>query len=496
MAWANDECPTSGGWLDGEAHLRALSLDLRGVVPEPDEVSLMDGEVPEDVIDDWLGTNAFAERAVKFHRGLLWNNITNVRAVPNQALLGVISGIWFDSTRAGARRGEALAHCGTQPATFDPDGNIIAVEQEDGLIQEGWVWVTPYWAPDTQIQVCAFDAVELERSPRGTDCSTSAAFTDVECGCGPNLQWCTPFSEHQSVMASFGEEVEERVRQNVLSDASWLDLLTGQTAYMNGRMVHFLKHHASFPGGVRFTEPMVDAETLPDLAYDDNDLVAVDLGSEHSGIFTSPAFLLRFQTGRARANQLYNNFLCQPFQPPTNGLPAVDEQRPTLDLTVRDGCKYCHALLEPAAAHWGRWSPAGAGYLDPDAFPAYSPECAQCATGLIDCSETCSRYYLTRPLAAEQDPYVGWLNAYAFLETRHEPNVELGPGLLIEQGVVDGRIPSCAAQKAAEWLLGRPVTANDQPWLDSLAADFVASGYSWRTLIKRIVMSSEYRSVQ
>ncbi|MEM6931367.1 MAG: hypothetical protein AAF602_30835, partial [Myxococcota bacterium] len=66
-ATAGEEtCPDAGGWLDGDAHLRAISLDLRGVVPNPDEAALEDGEVPESLLDAWLSSPEFGQRAVRF----------------------------------------------------------------------------------------------------------------------------------------------------------------------------------------------------------------------------------------------------------------------------------------------------------------------------------------------------------------------------------------------------------------------------------------------
>ena len=49
----------------------------------------------------------------------------------------------------------------------------------------------------------------------------------------------------------------------------------------------------------------------------------VEAGPAHAGVLTSPAYLLRFQTHRARANRFHVSFLCQPFVAPDGGLPAT-----------------------------------------------------------------------------------------------------------------------------------------------------------------------------
>ena len=100
VAMADDPtCPPDGVWLDGDAHLRAMSLDLRGIVPEEDEVSLVDGEVPESVVDEWLSSPAFAARAARFHRSLLWNNVRNVRLLQNDSFFNVRDGIYWIRVR-------------------------------------------------------------------------------------------------------------------------------------------------------------------------------------------------------------------------------------------------------------------------------------------------------------------------------------------------------------------------------------------------------------
>lgn len=491
---ADAECPDPSAWLDGPAHLRALSLDLRGVVPLPGEAALHDGEVPERLVDDWLATPAFAKRAVEFHRSLLWNNVSNVDAITNLTIIGARGGIWRVRERSTVYRGRFDTMCGDFPAEFDDDGAPVLVPQPDGTVEEGWVEVAPYWRPEQTLRVCALDANEDRTSASGTDCSTPAGFTDPGCGCGPNLQWCTSVAEQEAVMVSFGAAVDHRVEVTILEDRPWTDLLLDPAGFVDGRIVHFLQHHAAVTDGVRFTEPAIATHRLPELPYGTDDWVELDRGPQHAGVLTEPGFLLRFQTGRARAAQFYTQFLCQPFESPS-ALDEVDELHPTPDLTARAGCRYCHALLEPAAAHWGRWAPAGAGYLSADEFPSFDASCVRCGTD-GSCSDACQRLYVTEAPHPDLEPYLGWLSAYTFLEPRHESSVTQGPRALVEQGLADGRIARCAAQRAAEWMLGRPTSRADDPWLDELGADFEGSNYAWRALVKRIVLSDRYRSVR
>lgn len=498
-------CPTEDAVLSGHAYLRALSLDLRGVVPSADEYAqLDDGEVPEALLDAWLDDEAFAERAVRHHEALLWPNVGDIRLLSNRQRLLRKDGIYYRYLVAPNYRG-GPEHCGDFPATWDDHGALVTFETEAGTVQEGWVEVEPYWAPGTTVKMCAFGAQEAAVSPWGTQCDTYDSRYDPYCGCGPNLRWCdTSELGHVQedgyvapVHRSLAEDVRRRIGRVIHGDLSYLEILTGRTAFVNGPLAHFYAHQTRTPAHVRFNELPVPRGLLPDLAFTDEDTwVAIELGEEQSGILTSPLYLMKFQTRRARANRFYNAFLCQPFQPPDDGIPNLDSQDVTLDLTQREGCKGCHAILEPAGAHWGRWGEYGAGHLPDDRFPAFDPECAWCAETGESCSATCSEYYVTEPLTSEEDPYVGWLKSYEFLETRHTAHAEEGPRRLVHQGVADGRLPTCVARNTATWLLGRPPEAHEADWVEALALDFQAAGFRYDALVRAIVTSDNYRRVR
>jgi hypothetical protein len=498
IAWADDPtCPASGGWLDGHAHLRAISLDLRGVVPSPQDYARLErGEVPEALVDEWLASPEFASRAVRHHRALLWNNVSNLTLLTTNSYLSFNNDIYWRRNLGDDYRGVTEQQCGTFEATLDGHGRPVPQVQPDGSLLEGYRWVAPYWNPSTPIKVCAYDAQETAVTSRGVGCDTLMGQSDPECGCGPDLRWCAISSQHLPVHQAIAGDVDRRVETMIREDRSYLELFTGNTGFVNGPLVYFLKNQSQLPGGVRLSELPVDLDALPDLDFTDaSTWVEVDLGDHHAGLLTSPAWLLRFSTNRARANRYYNSFLCQPFQPPEGGIPEAASSVPTLDLTARDGCKYCHALLEPTAAYWGRWTPGGAGYLPEDQYPAYSPECVACANGTATCSDACSKFYLTRVLSSEQAPYVGELSAYEFLDDRHASHVDLGPELLVEQTVADGRLPTCVARSTASWLLGRDPSVDEEAWVEALAGGLVSTDWSYRALVKQVVLSDAYRTV-
>jgi hypothetical protein len=300
-----------------------------------------------------------------------------------------------------------------------------------------------------------------------------------------------------AIRQAWVDDFERRLGDVFRDDRPYSDLFLSRTAWVNGPIVHFWKNLSRFPTrSVSFSpSPM---GVLPDLDYTDvDDWREVDLPEGHAGVLTSPVYLARFMTNRSRANRFFNAFLCQPFQPPANGIPIDPPNTvPDPDLQVRHGCNYCHAVLEPSAAHWGRWGDRSVGFLSPEAFPPHRPDCDLCArTG--NCSDQCRIAYVTRSYSLKEDQYLGLFAPYLFRRPEDMNNVEQGPRLLALQSLVDGRLSNCSSRKMIEFLLGRKVSGVDEEgWVSRSAEAFVQSGLSYRTLAKSVVTSETYRRVR
>ncbi|MCO4761044.1 MAG: hypothetical protein KC502_06035 [Myxococcales bacterium] len=493
-------CPVDAPKLDRFTFLRSLSLDLRGNVPTVGELQQLKGhkDVPESTIDAWLSSDEFAVQAVRRHRDLFWNNITNVRAPANPTYLRKSGQLYW---RSGGNvaiyvRGDRVP-CLNKPATWDADGQIEYTEQADGTKREGYVLVSPYWAPNNKIKVCAHDAQAIKVSPAGKTCGGYGTYHDPHCGCGPNLRWCHYGASNTVLMQSFSNSLDRSVAELIKKDAPYIELFTNKTMWVNGPIVFFYQHQLH-QTRIRMEPAPFDVSKLPKLAYTDiNKWVEIPLGSQHAGALTHPAFLLRFQTNFARANRFYNTFLCQPFQAPASGIDVsavTATSQP--DLQQRPGCKYCHALLGPVSSYWGRWTESGAGFLNKADFPATRADCETCAkTGQL-CSTECRRYYLTKATADPEKPFLGMLNAYVFRQDVHKHYIEQGPRLMALGAVADNRLPRCVAKRTAEWLVGRQLQGKELEWAQELALDFVKNGYRFRSLVRDIVTSDIYRRVR
>lgn len=490
--------------LDDHGYLRAVSLDLRGRVASPEEHARLEAEggLSDAMLDEWLASPEFAQRVVRRHRALLWNNISAVtRLYHFRRSLGQSGGLWHQTNRSTEivyRGGTDAIDCRDEPMTRNPDGSIAV----DATGREGYVMVEPFWAPGTSLKVCGFDAQEARFSPTGTDCSTRAAVGDPGCGCGPNLRWCHTGAVRDAVLRAFAEELEQRVAAHVEADEPYHALLTSRRAFVNGPLTYFWRYHRESSNNVHLVPEAIDVDALPATAIDGGALAFGDadtwepatLPEEHAGVLTHPAYLLRFQTNRARANRFFDAFLCQPFQPPEGGIPLDDEVAAAQpDVQQRPGCNYCHAILEPAAAHWGRWTQQGGGFLDPGGFPEFRQECYDCSVGVEPCSDACRFNYVTRALSPEEEGNLGRLQAFEFLRPEHRPNVEEGPAGLVRAGLADGRFTACSVRRTAEWLLGRPLEDGEEEWTREITAEFLTSDFRYRDLVRAVVRSETYR---
>ena len=484
---------TSDPWRDASTHdvhgyARALSLDLRGIVPTADELTTIEeaGAVPESLLDEWLASSAFEEQVIAKHRDFFWNRL-EVNLLQRRKIFKR-DGIYFSNQRARYTRGQLQAHCGD----FEADVNELNqpqswVENEDGSISEGYVVVYPYWDPDTPTEVCALDAQMTEVSASGVNCATEDAHEEPDCGCGPNMQWCIVEAVERQMEEGFSSDLTERVRLVLQRGGSYWDVLTGNTMFVNGPMVHFFRHIAAFDRDNYELPTTLDA--LPDKESLDLSFSSISLGDHHDGVLTAPGWLLRHQTNRGRANRFYSAFLCQEFIPPESGVGDLAEAEvPTPNLIMREGCLGCHARLEPWAAYWGRWSEASTVYRSPEDFPAQSTECTPCSTSTGACSDYCEDHYVVESTHADLDPYIGWYLPYAFLTGDKKDHPDLGPLGWIQDAQADGSLGVCATRNAADWLLDWDESSDVyEVW----ASEFNAHE-DYRALVKRIVTSPQY----
>ncbi|UJR85613.1 hypothetical protein [Sandaracinus amylolyticus] len=513
--------------------LRQLSLDLRGRIPSEAEYEAIRAhdDVPEDVLAAMLTSDDFFATMREYHRGILWSSLIEIDdLVDNRRDLRAqrvgANNVYYSGNAAGTFRGTGQVSCvDVEHTRFDAAGHALPIVEgyrsgtvsgapaprnaarcaaaTNGCRIDGWVRVRPYWAPDTEIRVCAFDAQTAATgltTTAGAPTSCRAGIVrDAGCGCGPNLRQCVSGGTggSEQTIARALEQEPLRIFDRVLRDpdASYFDAFTTTTSEVNGPIAHYFRYASA---GV--VEDGSMATTMPDVEFGDTTWRAVERSPEHAGVLTTFSYLLRFASHRARANRFTTAFLCEPFQAPSGGLPpATDACSSDPNLSTRCGCESCHERLEPMAAHWGRWRFNGDyGFVNVAQLPRFNETCANCREGA--CSAFCDEFYVTRDTSShpmEREMWLGTLQVVAWRSEGEANAIDVGPRALIEQEGTIERMATCSARTLAEHLLHRELTSDEQlEWVPELAQAFAESGYRFPELVSAIVTDTRYRAIR
>lgn len=506
--------------LDKYQLLRRLSLDLRGKVPSYDEYVALDAQasIPASTVTAWLASDDFRIAMRRYHEELFWPNVSNVALSATNSqlnLLGTPAAYAIASTtkrrifRGAADVNTALgAQCGdfeqTQFTTgFVPATAGIRTSVVNGVTvkQEGWRMVTPYWST-TPVKVCAFDAMETERvtvSGRVIECNSTDADARPECGCGPNLRHCYgPTAQVRTVIQNaMREQLNLMVDRVTTGGQPYTELVTARSAPVNGPLVfwkRYLAPHLSYARIIALPDPN---EPLTNANFADTTWRTVDRGSAlHAGVLTAPAYLLRFQTNRGRANRFRADFECESFVPPSQlETPAQGCSDSSDDLTQRCTCRYCHRQLEPMAAGWGQFSEAGTTLMgDLTMFPRTRASCVNSGSAF------CRRFYVTDSTA--DNP--GALLPYQYANAAH-PDITAalaaGPKGRVNAIVADGTFARCSVKRAWSYFMKRDLRLvgtdpDEAAALATLTSGFQSNGYRLPWLVEQIVSQPSYRRVR
>lgn len=484
--------------LPVERQIRRLSIDLRGTVPDMADYEAAKGatSVPDSIIDAYLASDEIRVQMRRYHESLLWTNPAIIIGDVGFSLSTVDFGggtvVHYISGRRNVYRGGDGTHtCQNKPQTdlgYDPDGRPTSEfkGKDNGVdwFAEGWVEVHPYWEadPNKKIKICSFDAQASETYtiPTGANAGTYScnhvlangqlsAEKKNPCGCGPDLNYCILTGTVQPVILSaIREQMLRFIDLHTVGGKPYSEILTSKAVHYNGPLVHYftyLSKEQTFSRTQNIHQP-ADGP-LPNLSYLQQDQwVEIERESPHAGLLTLPAYLLRFQTNRGRANRYRIAFTGEYFQPPsTKDTNCAQEGK---DLTGRCVCRGCHVTLEPLAAHFGKFVEAGT-----TALSAFEPEYATqnaCSKGIGPASTAwCDRYYVPVPSMADPDIRPYRLKALEFDDPAHPmvgPNFEAGPGGLAQGHIDNGVFHRVAVEHLFEFLMKRP------PNLDVTSPDF------------------------
>jgi hypothetical protein len=540
--------------------LRRLSLDLRNRLPSYEEYLSVVGKdvIPAELIANWLTSNEYKTAMRRFHETLLWPNPagaalldqeTRIRTTVLHADGGPDITVYHVASagRKQTWRGDADTICGAwEQIEFDgttpiPKPVVITKNGQPKTVQQdGYVTIYPYWDPEKPIKVCAFDAQVTESvmtetqgfNPLEQSCNDRRAFQIPECGCGPNLNYCFGPNVQGLIWADMREQFGKLVDNVTSGELDYTQLLLNPRIHMNSRLTFwkkYLAHMTTFNKTYNAYSPG-DPDLPDEPDYVDN---ALNPGSTwtietrtglHSGILTLPAYMLRFQTDRGRANRFRTVFTNQYFIPPEQPESANETgcTEDTDDLTQKCTCRYCHQVLEPLAAHFGRFVEAGSVML-PDNVQDYRAQCDGTQYGIgmpygnKPVPNGCNQFYVTDKSA--KNP--GWLLIYqfAYLESADPPhdntglddpvhraigtNAATGPAALANSIISSEQFAASTVRNLFQYLMGRemildPGANNDEiDLLKVLTRAFIDDySYHFPSLVKRLVALDQYKRVR
>jgi hypothetical protein len=371
--------------------------------------------------------------------------------------------------------------------------------------KEGVRKLRHYWSRATEVKTCAYEAQERTQSvTTGTPCAGST-LRDPSCGCGPSGVYCMPALGNNSPVASKAEhlvrsalnqEPLEIVASVVGRDEDYFDIFRTRRSFVTGPLVFLFENQLPALQGLAITTP-APADAFPNLPYDDFAFHEYVRDTEHAGVLTTPAYLGRFPSWRARVSQFRTAFMCRPFTPGSASLPSSDDpctREP--NLARRCGCKNCHVAIEPMTAWFGRWAERSARYLAPAEYPAHDPYCEQCARTKQGCTDRCRTQYVVDTVDAESARYAGTLRGYLYRTKEEEARIDEGPAGLVASAIASGELESCTVRTAWARLLGRPMSDDEVgAALPELLVGFGQSHHNYRALVKAIVTSPAYRRI-
>ncbi len=414
----------------------------------------------------------------------------------------------------------------------DPDGKPVAeirvCREEAQRAESGHIYAsgrTKAPPKDAKLPGLRFRPAPLDR-PYATQhqgqpvaCDTRMGLDYApDCGCGVGLERCIPGDSNNNGNAFYypnhmplgpgmplddarqsqqrwfpywwSREVVRYLDDLFQSDRDFREILTGKRTFVNGPLAQFYRSiqqsnccgpEAQF-GMLQETEPLFDPQNVPaDLEPHDVSTwkMVQDRGPHAAGILTMPMFLEKYASARARGAALYNDFLCESFSAENQQLQPSSEP----NLTIRPGCKTCHATLEPLAAYFSRVEPSNFVFLPQASFPVHNPTCKLDKNGKLN--GNCNALYD----AAFADAKSATLRS-AYASPEHADATPLGAGQDITKMP---EFAQCAVQRVTSSFLGRATTPDDDALLTSLTSTFVGSGYRMKALVRAIVRSDAYR---
>ncbi len=420
--------------------LRRMSLDLRGTTPTERELAqLLKGRKLEAFADDWMESKDFESTFFLYHKDLIRPR-TGIFNTP------------VSFTRVGKQRGSGgEAFSSEQLRSEKQDGDC-----DSGKTKE----VSPWWDRNTTVKACARTASEAATTTvkgKTLRCDSAEGQESGQCGCGPHLVFCYIDGIRDDIITSMKNEPAQLAMAVVKENRPYSEVLTADWAMLDGKLeVYYGK---LWGDQVSIKDP--DASKT---------WRRVERNERHSGVLSSPTMLNFFYNGRRWAQRTLEAFFCHETTPDfdllddtvdsgaTVAVPYRDspELMPTQTVTEGRACAACHLQLDAVSRLKDRWDYFG-GYHEvmPGARPLPIPQTAVFEGTAIDGLDGLGKALAASPVFHD-----------------------------------------CATNQAWDHLLGHRFRTDETLTRRALVARFEANGLNFKDLLRSILQSPEYRSME
>lgn len=161
------------------------------------------------------------------------------------------------------------------------------------------------------------------------------------------------FDSRFAVMRSLSRQAAGLATAVAVENYPYTKILEPGLTAVDGAIAHFYSQQHHFKINELDLDPeiiqILDHTALTDTRYKLLKTTATDVNT--GGILSTFGWLRRYDKNRTRGNELYKRLLCRDF---TADLPRVFPQDPG-NLRETEGCKGCHATLDPLADFFKAW---------------------------------------------------------------------------------------------------------------------------------------------
>ncbi len=278
-----------------------------------------------------LEVKTCGDKRVIYHDALAGDRIPTIKKI-------IETGKWPDTPEGSALKGDVEKY-----------RSILKISEEYGPACD---------SPELQ-------AIQPFWEPTGENWQVAKRLVDPGvCGADLSKCWIRPnFNDYQThVDEYFTMEPGYLIAHIVAEDQPFTQVLTSTRTVANEMAAYFFKTHMpmnnaidNFPGGAyqekdeaRWKSPRVNR---------DKKRFWVERTPLHAGVLTTFAFHMTTNGRRAKANRLFEVFMCSRFTVPQGAMADPFDDNP--DLRKRTYCSNCHRTLEPMAEFFNRWPDTG-----------------------------------------------------------------------------------------------------------------------------------------